>query len=268
MGIRTGRQYLDKLNAMTPEIYAGGEKITSGVADHPLFRSSAHTYAHLFDMQHAPVYSSDLTYLSPSSGDPVNASFLIPRTESDLARRRKAFSAWTGFSHGFLGRSGDYMNSSLTALASAERFFAKAGPVYGARIRAYYELARENDLLATHTLIPPQANRSVTAGQQAGGQLTARIIEQDQRLSDYFPVGFSYVPQTSNPLADSIRSIGIVEETAAALCDLFEQHQFEDRDKGPQLRHSEHGDFLKGLDVLREAVFVKPVRRRNEIVLS
>jgi 4-hydroxyphenylacetate 3-monooxygenase len=70
------------------------------------------------------------------------------------------------------------MNSSLTALASAERFFAKAGPVYGARIRAYYELARENDLLATHTLIPPQANRSVTAGQQAGGQLTARIIEE------------------------------------------------------------------------------------------
>jgi 4-hydroxyphenylacetate 3-monooxygenase len=178
MGIRTGRQYLDKLNAMTPEIYAGGEKITSGVADHPLFRNSARTYAHLFDMQHDPAYASDLSYLSPSTGDPVSASFLIPRSAADLARRRQAFSAWTGFSHGFLGRSGDYMNSSLTALASAERFFAKAGPVYGARIRAYYELARENDLLATHTLVPPQVNRSVTASQQAGGQLTARIVEE------------------------------------------------------------------------------------------
>ena len=49
MGIRTGRQYLDKLNGMTPEIYVNGEKITSDIADHPLFRNSARTYAHLFE---------------------------------------------------------------------------------------------------------------------------------------------------------------------------------------------------------------------------
>ena len=111
MGIRTGRQYLDKLNGMTPEIYVNGEKITSGVADHPLFRNNARTYAHLFDMQHDPVHQAALSYPSPGTGDLVSASFLIPRSEADLIRRRKAFSAWTGFSHGFLGRSGDYMNS-------------------------------------------------------------------------------------------------------------------------------------------------------------
>ena len=119
MGIRTGQQYLDQLNAMTPEIYVNGEKITSHVADHPLFRNLASTYAHLFDMQHDPAHQGDLTYPSPATGDLVNASFLIPRSEGDLVKRRKAFSAWTGYSHGFLGRSGDYMNSSLTALASA-----------------------------------------------------------------------------------------------------------------------------------------------------
>ena len=178
MGIRTGQQYLDKLNAMTPEIYVNGEKITSRVADHPLFRNLARTYAHLFDMQHDPVHQGQLTYASPSTGDLVNASFLIPRSEADLVRRRTAFSAWTAYSHGFLGRSGDYMNSAVTALASAERFFAKADPVYGERIRAYYEYARESDLLATHTLVPPQVNRSVPASQQAGGQLTARVVAE------------------------------------------------------------------------------------------
>jgi 4-hydroxyphenylacetate 3-monooxygenase len=70
------------------------------------------------------------------------------------------------------------MNSSLTALASATTFFEKADPAYGDRIRAYYEYARENDLLATHTLVPPQVNRSVAASQQGGGKLTARIKEE------------------------------------------------------------------------------------------
>ena len=86
MGIRTGQQYLDKLNAMTPEIYVNGEKITSRVADHPLFRNIARTYAHLFDMQHDPAHQDQLTYASPSTGDLVNASFLIPRSEADLSQ--------------------------------------------------------------------------------------------------------------------------------------------------------------------------------------
>jgi 4-hydroxyphenylacetate 3-monooxygenase len=201
MGIRTGKQYLDKLNGMTPEIYVNGEKITSGVADHPLFRGNARSYAHLFDMQHDPVHQGALTYDSPRTGDLVSASFLIPRSEADLTRRRQAFSAWTGFSHGFLGRSGDYMNSSLAALASAMRFFAKADPVYGERIRAYYEHARENDLLATHTLVPPQVNRSVAASQQGGGQLTARIIEE---RADGVVIRGARLLATLGPIADEL----------------------------------------------------------------
>jgi 4-hydroxyphenylacetate 3-monooxygenase len=161
----------------------------------------ARTYAHLFDLQHDPEHQAALTYASPASGDLVSASFLIPRSEADLVRRRAAFAAWTGYSHGFLGRSGDYMNSALTALASAARFFAKAGPVYGERIRRYYEHARENDLLATHTLIPPQANRSVTASQQAGGQLTARITAE---RGDGVVIRGARLLATLGPIADEL----------------------------------------------------------------
>lgn len=202
MGIRTGQQFLDKLNAMTPEIYVNGEKVTAGVAGHPLFRANARTYARLFDMQHDPAHSGDLTYASPSTGDLVNASFLVPRSEADLVRRRTAFSAWTGYSHGFLGRSGDYMNSALTALGSAAKFFEKADPAYGERIRAYYEHARENDLLATHTLVPPQVNRSVSASQQAGGQLTARIVEE---RADGVVIRGARLLATLGPIADELQ---------------------------------------------------------------
>jgi len=57
-------------------------------------------------------------------------------------------------------------------------WFAEADPKFGENIRNYYEFARENDLLATHTLIPPQVNRSVSGSEQLGGQLSARIVEE------------------------------------------------------------------------------------------
>ena len=200
MGIRTGRQYLDKLNGMTPEIYINGEKITASVADHPLFRNLTRTYAHLFDMQHDPEHAAALTVTEPATGT-INASFLIPRTEADLVRRRRAVTAWADYSHGFLGRTGDYMNSALTALASATAFFAKAGPVYGERIRAYYEHAAAGDLLATHTLVPPQVNRSETASQQGGGQLTARIVDE---RDDGVVIRGARLLATIGPIADEL----------------------------------------------------------------
>jgi len=201
VGVRTGRQYLDKLNGMTPEIYINGEKINASVADHPLFRDQARTYAHLFDMQHDPAYAGALTVTEPSTGDLVNASFLIPRTQADLVRRRAAFTAWTDYSHGFLGRTGDYMNSALTALASATTFFGKADPVYGERIRAYYEHAAASDLLATHTLVPPQVNRSESASQQAGGQISARVVDERE---DGVVIRGARLLATIGPIADEL----------------------------------------------------------------
>lgn len=201
MGIRTGKQFLDEINAMTPQIYVNGEKVNSRVADHPAFRDNALTYAGLYDLQHDPAFQDDLTYVSPTSGDLVGASFLVPRSLEDLQRRRRAMTVWARSSNGFLGRSGDYMNSSLTALSTAKTFFGKADPVFAERIEAYYVMARERDLLATHTLIPPQTNRSLSGSQQGGGQLAARIVEE---RPDGIVVRGARMLATVAPIADEL----------------------------------------------------------------
>ncbi|MER7860697.1 4-hydroxyphenylacetate 3-monooxygenase, oxygenase component [Amycolatopsis japonica] len=201
MGARTGQQYLDKLNAMTPELYVDGEKVTAKVAEHPAFRNNALTYAKLFDLQHDPAHRDVLTYESPTTGERVGMSFLVPRSEEDLKRRRAAFSVWAEYSNGFLGRTGDYMNSSLTALSTAKKFFSQADPVYGERIEKYYEMARENDLLATHTLIPPQVNRSVSGSQQGGGNLSAKVVEERE---DGIVVRGARMLATIAPIADEL----------------------------------------------------------------
>ena len=98
-----------------------GETLRGGIADHPAFANVVRTYAALFDLQHAPESRNILTYPSPTTGDPVATSFLIPRTREDLDKRGQACKLTADASFGMLGRTGDYLNSALMALASARR---------------------------------------------------------------------------------------------------------------------------------------------------
>jgi 4-hydroxyphenylacetate 3-monooxygenase len=179
MPARTGAEFLDRLSRTRTHVEIQGETLTGGVADHPAFRSVVRTYAGLFDLQHDPKYRNILTYPSPTTGEPVAISFLVPRTAADLACRRQASKLWADASFGMLGRTGDYLNSGLMALASAADWFSQADTAFSRNIVAYYEKVRENDLLCTHTLIPPQANRAVAGSQQAGGALMAHIVRED-----------------------------------------------------------------------------------------
>ena len=201
MAVRTGRQYLDTLNGMTPEIYVDGERVTAAVAEHPAFRDIARTYATLFDLQHDPAHRDALTYASPSTGERVGISFLVPRSESDLRRRRAGMTVWAEHANGFLGRTGDYMNSALTGLSAAKEFFGRADPKFGRRIEAYYEHVREHDLLLTHTLIPPQVNRAVTGSGQGGGTLAARVVEE---RADGIVIRGARMLATIAPIADEL----------------------------------------------------------------
>jgi 4-hydroxyphenylacetate 3-monooxygenase len=179
MAARSGEQFLERLSAARVHVEIQGETLTGGVADHPAFRNVIRSYAELFDMQHDPAYRDILTYPSPTSGEPVATSFLVPKTPEDLAKRSQASKLWADRSLGMLGRTGDYLNSALMALGAAHDWFAQANPAFGQNILNYYEKVREEDLLCTHTLVPPQANRAVPASQQAGGGLMAHVVRED-----------------------------------------------------------------------------------------
>ncbi|MGI0085937.1 MAG: 4-hydroxyphenylacetate 3-hydroxylase N-terminal domain-containing protein, partial [Nitrososphaerales archaeon] len=181
LGARTGKQYIEELDAQPREIWLGGEKITSNLSKHPKFRSMVLSMAQLYDMQHDPKFRDEMTYASPSSGERVGMSFLQPKTVEDIIRRRGMMKHWADYSGGMLGRTPDYLNSDLMAIASAADFFGKQNPAFALNVRKYYEYVRENDLLMTHTLIHPQANRSVGPSQQSDPFLAARILEKNDK---------------------------------------------------------------------------------------
>jgi 4-hydroxyphenylacetate 3-monooxygenase len=201
MSARTGNDYIERLGSSSPTIQIAGETLTGGVPDHPAFRNIVRTYADLYDLQHDPDLRDLMTYESPSSGEPVGRSFMVPKTHEDLVRRREMMKVWADFSGGTLGRTGDYLNSSLMALSQAGDWFAQADKAFAANIEAYYEKVREEDLLTTHTLIPPQANRSQSAGQQMGGSLTAHIVDEDD---NGITVRGARLLATIGPIADEL----------------------------------------------------------------
>ncbi len=173
----TGSEFLKRLRDTQGEVWIDGERVKD-VTTHPATRHAAHSVAHLYDMQSDPALRDTLTYTSPSSGERVGMSFLQPQTVEDLQRRSAATLAWAHYSGGMMGRTPDYMNSSYMALNAANSYFADNRPDFAENVRRYYEYIRENDLCLTHTLINPQANRSVGASQQADPYLAAGIVKE------------------------------------------------------------------------------------------
>jgi 4-hydroxyphenylacetate 3-monooxygenase len=179
MGAVNGRQFLQRLDSTPRELWYGDQKITESVSTHPAFRGIARSLAALYDMQMKPELLDAMTYRSPSSGDRVGVSFLQPRTREDLTKRTAMMKLWADFSGGIMGRTADYLNSSVMALAAAKDFFGKGERDFASNIVRYYEYVRESDLVLTHTLINPQANRSVGPARQADPFTAARVVEKN-----------------------------------------------------------------------------------------
>jgi 4-hydroxyphenylacetate 3-monooxygenase len=164
MGARTGKEYMERLRDER-EVWIDGERVDD-VSTHPAFAEGIRSIARLYDLQHEPDLHDRLTYPCPETGEAAGMSFLMPRSAVDVARRGAAFAVWAEATGGLMGRSPDFLNSAVTAFASASDFFAQDDPRYGDNIVAYYEHCRRNDLCLTHTITDPQIDRSRRPSEQ------------------------------------------------------------------------------------------------------
>ena len=162
MPARTGAEYIAGLRDRAAEIYIGGERVAD-VTRHPAFSGGLQTVAGLLDMQHDPATRDQMTYTSPSTGDPVGLSFIMPRNAEDLSRRRKMMRNWAKFSCGMMGRTPDFLNVAVMSMAAAADYSGQNRPDFKQNILDYYEYIRENDIVMTHTLVNLQRSRSVGA---------------------------------------------------------------------------------------------------------
>jgi 4-hydroxyphenylacetate 3-monooxygenase len=135
-----------------------GEQVKD-VTTYPGLRNGVRTLAQLYDMQHDPALRDVMTYVSPTTGDRVGLSFITPFTWQDLEQRHTMMTHWARVSCGMMGRTPDFLNVSLMAMAAAGEYLAQNRPEFHTNIQRYYEYVRENDLVLTHTLVNLQRSR-------------------------------------------------------------------------------------------------------------
>ena len=177
MPARTGQDYISGLKEHPREVWIDGERVED-VTTHPALRNGVKSVAALYDMQHDPEQREEMTYASPTTGDPVGLSFMIPQTVEDLERRRNMMTRWAWASCGMMGRSPDFLNVIFAAWAGASDFFAQDRPEFKQNVSNYYEYIRENDLTLTHALLNLQRRRGASATDTVSEEVALTVVKE------------------------------------------------------------------------------------------
>lgn len=173
---RSGKDYIEGLRD-NRRVFIDGEYI-SDVAAHPAFSGAVESIARVYDMANNPANRATMTFTSPTTGAPVNLSYLIPRSEDDLQRRRVALRQSAEMTAGMMGRGPEHVAGFLAGWAGRSDVFAEGGPQFAENIVRFYEEMRDQDLYCTYAIVPPQIDRSKAAHQQADPHLYAGVKEE------------------------------------------------------------------------------------------
>ena len=200
MPAKTGQQYIDGLREHPAEVWMRGERIED-VTTHPALKGGVKSVAALYDLQHREDVKDEMVYPSPSTGDPVGRSFIIPLTTDDLLLRRKMMTHWAWVGCGMMARTPDFMNVSIAGWAGAAEFFGQNRPEFAGNVRNYYEFVRENDVTLTHTLVNLQPRRTSGTVDDLDDQVALTVVKETDAG---IVVRGSRVLATLGPISDEI----------------------------------------------------------------
>ena len=197
MGARSGNNYLSAMRRLKAEVWLAGQRVEDATT-HPALVHCARSIASLYDMQ---MEHPEAMTFRLEDGDRAGMSFIQPRSPDEVRKRSLMFRRWAEYSGGMLGRTPDYLNASIAAMAAAWRFFSASDPRFGDNIQAYYREARKHDWCATHTLVNPKASRAAGWTGQTDADLALKLLERTDRG---IVVGGARMLATLGPLAEEL----------------------------------------------------------------
>ncbi|ASN04587.1 4-hydroxyphenylacetate 3-monooxygenase, oxygenase component [Virgibacillus necropolis] len=177
----TGDDYIDRIDELKNNVWIDGKQVTGKISEHPAFKGVIKSQAALYDLQYDEMTKDVMTYLSPLTGKQVGISYLQPKTQGDLVKRRAMVQQWARSNNGMMGRSPDYMNTVLMAFASSAKLLEGKENCFPENITKFYEYARENDLSMTHTFIDPQVNRTQFYFEDSEEPIAAKVVDRTEK---------------------------------------------------------------------------------------
>jgi 4-hydroxyphenylacetate 3-monooxygenase len=167
-GLRTGDDYRSSKRDGR-EVWYQGERIED-VTAHPATAGMVDLVAGIYDQHYDPAAQDDLTYVR-EDGRRVSATWLAPRTEDELALRRRCCEhiAWETF--GVVGRAPDLISWTQIGLLAQLPTFKRLSPDYADNLVAYHEYAQLHQPHLAAVIAEPQGikSRSAAAGDDRSG---------------------------------------------------------------------------------------------------
>jgi len=176
MGARNGKAYIRGLQDGR-DVWFAGRKIAD-VTSEPLLRPVIEATARLYDMQHMEKFQDILTVQCETVGERIGRTYHAPKSAGELRARGQAIRLWMEQSCGFLGRSPDFLNTVVTAMAHKSDFFFQQSQERKAAIESYYRYAARNDIFLTHALHDPQVDRTKRRSEQPDPALCLHVVEE------------------------------------------------------------------------------------------
>lgn len=119
---QTGDEYLASLDDGRIVIHDGSP--VERVVDHPAFAGVARTIASLYDTLHGE--GSDALLVPTDDGAGLTHPFwVLPQSRDDLRVQREAIRAWQHETHGWVGRTPEFMACVITSMAAHAPFFGR-----------------------------------------------------------------------------------------------------------------------------------------------
>jgi aromatic ring hydroxylase len=178
MGTRpqTGSDYLASLDDGRVVIH-DGERVER-VEEHPDFAGTAATIASLYDALHgAPGDDGADALLVPvgeGAGDDgvTHAFWAVPHSRDDLRAQREAIRAWQRRTHGWLGRTPEFMACIFTSMAAHAPFFGR----FEGNVRAALERDQRAVTHYAQALVNPPVDRELPPDEV--GDVFLRVVEE------------------------------------------------------------------------------------------
>ncbi len=173
--MKDGRAYRNSLGDAR-RVYIDG-KLVGDVRKHPAFKGIIQSVSRMYDYSCDP---ENNMIFDTEWGTKGNKVFMIPRSREDLRERHRAIQKWARLSMGFVGRSPDHVGSFLAGFAANSSTFAREGKGFKENVERFYRRMVDEDLYVTYAIIPPQVDRSKTAGEQENHYSQVGVVRETE----------------------------------------------------------------------------------------
>jgi 4-hydroxyphenylacetate 3-monooxygenase oxygenase component len=197
-GVRNGAAYIESLRDGR-EVWIDGERVADVTRD-PRFRGAMLSLADLYEVQTRPDLADTMTFRPSGVEHACGASHMQPRSQDDLRKRRKMVQVWADRVGGMMGRTPDFLNILVAAMAANSETLAVGGEQFARNAERYHAFIRDNDCALTHSLVTPDVDKSKMLYEQPA-DVAMRVVKEND--AGIFVTGARSVA-TLGPLASEI----------------------------------------------------------------